>query len=384
MRNEGCWAGVPRRTLRHWSEGDWRRLASTPLNKVEKKAVRSLVTIMVAVAHFQLGDSKRAESMIDQARDLGAREESIARAVLGGAYTSFGRAALANDSGGRSPRELLYRGAELRRFSDTHGSNARLSRWILTRRVRAQSVQGSDRHEVLVRGCLRGNGDERVDLQLTSVQTPSARPKIDVPVADSQKYWEDRYKLGGTSGAGSYGELAEFKARVINEFVRTRGVQRVIELGCGDGNQVALMDMPEYVGVDVSASVIKRCRTMFKRDPWKHFLTMEEFDYAPIVGDLSLSLDVIFHLTEESVFQDYMDKLFAASTAYCIIYSCNEGADDEDPPHVKRRVFTRWIEENCPDWRLIQILYNENPFDGDRRSTTTSFSDFYFYERKAL
>ena len=32
---------------------------------------------------------------------------------------------------------------------------------------------------------------------------------------DSKKYWEKRYLKGGDSGDGSYGKLAEFKAKVI-------------------------------------------------------------------------------------------------------------------------------------------------------------------------
>ena len=33
---------------------------------------------------------------------------------------------------------------------------------------------------------------------------------------DSKKYWENRYKKGGNSGTGSYSNLAEWKAEIIN------------------------------------------------------------------------------------------------------------------------------------------------------------------------
>jgi len=36
---------------------------------------------------------------------------------------------------------------------------------------------------------------------------------------NSKKYWNDRYVKGQTSGAGSYNQLAQFKANVINDFV---------------------------------------------------------------------------------------------------------------------------------------------------------------------
>lgn len=39
----------------------------------------------------------------------------------------------------------------------------------------------------------------------------------------SAAYWETRYRGGEMSGSGSYGRLAEFKAEILNEFVRTNG-----------------------------------------------------------------------------------------------------------------------------------------------------------------
>ena len=36
----------------------------------------------------------------------------------------------------------------------------------------------------------------------------------------SKNYWEERYKTGGNSGAGSYDRLAKFKAQIINDFIK--------------------------------------------------------------------------------------------------------------------------------------------------------------------
>ena len=35
----------------------------------------------------------------------------------------------------------------------------------------------------------------------------------------SNLFWINEYKTGGNSGPGSYGELANFKAKVLNHFV---------------------------------------------------------------------------------------------------------------------------------------------------------------------
>src|SRR6266571_3595448 len=87
----------------------------------------------------------------------------------------------------------------------------------------------------------------------------------------SVAYWERRYAGGGTSGLGSYGELAQFKANVLNKFVSEHSVQSVIEFGCGDGNQLALCRYPRYIGLDVSRSAIMRCLERFRDDPSKSF-----------------------------------------------------------------------------------------------------------------
>jgi len=44
----------------------------------------------------------------------------------------------------------------------------------------------------------------------------------------SESYWEDRYASGGTSGSGSYGQLAGFKA-TVNEIVAEKQVESVLE-----------------------------------------------------------------------------------------------------------------------------------------------------------
>src|SRR5580704_5652224 len=69
----------------------------------------------------------------------------------------------------------------------------------------------------------------------------------------SDQYWNDRYRNGGNSGPGSYNRLAYFKAEVLNQFIRDRGVEKVIEFGCGDGAQLRLAEYPSYIGVDVSS-----------------------------------------------------------------------------------------------------------------------------------
>ncbi len=83
----------------------------------------------------------------------------------------------------------------------------------------------------------------------------------------SANYWNSRYKRGGNSGAGSYNRLADFKAKVLNEFCDHNNIQKVIEFGCGDGNQLSLANYKEYIGFDVAQKSIDLCREKFDESP---------------------------------------------------------------------------------------------------------------------
>jgi SAM-dependent methyltransferase len=209
------------------------------------------------------------------------------------------------------------------------------------------------------------------------VKTPAPPEPAPVPFDNSADYWETRYATGGNSGVGSYDKFAKFKAEALNEFVRVHGVQTVLEFGCGDGNQLALARYPRYTGYDVSATAVAMCRKRFAADSTKTFRTTSE--YAGDTADLALSLDVIFHLVEDTVFESYMRTLFGASRRYVIIYSSdtdeNEGYAGT---HVWHRKFTQWVDANRSQWKLIQHIPNRYPYHGDY--TLGSFADFFIYE----
>jgi SAM-dependent methyltransferase len=200
----------------------------------------------------------------------------------------------------------------------------------------------------------------------------------------SDEYWEQRYRAAGTSGDGSYGRLAEFKAQVLNGFVRQRHVRRVLELGCGDGNQLSLAQYPEYVGFDVSPTAVKICRERFAGQAAQfHVYDRTTLDQvcATFQPDLVLSLDVIFHLVEDEAFEDYMSSLCTCGSRYLIIYSSN-GNFAVQAEHIRNWRFTDWMDEHAPEWRLIQRIPNEYPWDPSRPDET-SFCEFYIFERSA-
>lgn len=196
--------------------------------------------------------------------------------------------------------------------------------------------------------------------------------------AGSEEYWKRRYQKGGNSGAGSYNKLAEFKADFLNEFVQKHAIGSVIEFGCGDGNQLAYARYPRYLGLDVSPDALSVCRLKHGSDLTKSFKLVSE--YKGEQADLVLSLDVVYHLVEDAVFEKYMRQLFGASRNFVIIYSTNtEKSALLQSPHVRHRAFTVWVEKFMPDWRLIMHIPNKYPYRGN--TEMGSDADFYVFEK---
>jgi len=223
----------------------------------------------------------------------------------------------------------------------------------------------------------------------TPVLGAAARSVARIPVVEglrrrfgfrgSSSYWEQRYREGGTSGSGSFGRLAEFKAETLNDYVERMGIQSVIEFGCGDGAQLWLARYPRYVGIDVAEGAISACRQRFAGDSAKSFYLASQMPADLGHFDLALSLDVIYHLVEDDVFHAYMRSLFANAGRFVAIYSSNK-VEPGDAPHIRHRLFTHWIEVHEPQWRKTGFLPNKYPLNR-ARPLDTSFADFYFFER---
>jgi len=199
-----------------------------------------------------------------------------------------------------------------------------------------------------------------------------------------QEYWESRYAAGGTSGTGSYGKLAEFKAKVLNDFVEKHNIQSIVEFGCGDGNQLSLAKYPAYIGLDVSKTAIKLCEERFNDDKTKRFFLYEPDCFVKgcsmFRAELALSLDVIYHLVEDKIFELYIRHLFSTAEKYVIIYSTDTDINRSfQAPHVKHRNFSKWVKENLSGWNLLRRISNECPFEIDTQAEL--YADFFVYEK---
>lgn len=178
---------------------------------------------------------------------------------------------------------------------------------------------------------------------------------------DSLEYWENRYLTGPKFG-DSYDEGIKIKGRIINKFIRDYNIKRVFDYGCGDGRQSKYIEVEDYIGVDVSETALKNCR---KLNSDKTFYNNTDFlkDFKP---DLCLSLWVISHLIEESLYKEYMKNLFS-SERFVFIHSLNQDKM-YSALYQKDRKFTKNIGK---EWKLLPL-----------RETCTK--NEYIYERILL
>ena len=199
--------------------------------------------------------------------------------------------------------------------------------------------------------------------------------RLGIKKFNSYEYWINRYKKGGNSGKGSYEKMAHFKAEVLNNFVKKNEINSVIEFGSGDGNQLGFFMFPKYLGVDISPEMIYLCKNKYNKDKSKNFMLMDK--YRNQTAELALSLDVIYHLIEDSVFNNYMERLFDSSERFVVIYSSNK-KEKGKVPHIKHRKFSEWVEKNRSDWVLFSHIPNKYP---EKIGLDGSFADFYFYKK---
>ena len=96
-------------------------------------------------------------------------------------------------------------------------------------------------------------------------------------------------------------------------------------------------------------------------------------------AELTLALDVIYHLTEDRIFAPFMRTLFSWAAGFVVIYASNVDATTASP-HVRHRRFTDHVAATEPDWRLLAHLPNPYPFDA-ANPDETSFADFFIYGR---
>jgi hypothetical protein len=156
---------------------------------------------------------------------------------------------------------------------------------------------------------------------------------------DYRTWWQNWYTGGGTSGPGSYGILAEFKAEIVNQFIKEHNINSVIEFGCGDGNQLSYMNYRQYLGLDVTRAALDRCMARFRDDQSKSFMFYDPqyfVNKGSLNADLVVCFDVLYHITDENDLVKTLADIFSCTQKYVILYTITKEVDIP-VPEIKYR-----------------------------------------------
>lgn len=116
----------------------------------------------------------------------------------------------------------------------------------------------------------------------------------------AERWWGDG--PGFDSGEGSGEALATPYVQRIRDFIESRGIRSVVDLGCGDfrvGRQLISPDL-DYVGVDVVGDLVKRNQRTFGAEKVR-------FEHRDLIGgelpgaELALLRQVLQHLSNDEI-----------------------------------------------------------------------------------
>ena len=154
-------------------------------------------------------------------------------------------------------------------------------------------------------------------------------------------YWDQRYGSGGTSGPGSRGAEALHKASLVRRAIAIHEIGSLLDLGCGDGVQAALIAHPGYLGYDPSPLAVEKATAAWPAGKFTSHLPKRRFDAV-------LSMDVLFHFPEDADYQAYLAQLFGMAERFVLVYGTDH--DQQGASHVRHRKWTTDIPEG---WRVL-------------------------------
>lgn len=166
------------------------------------------------------------------------------------------------------------------------------------------------------------------------------------------KLWGVNEFNEGGSGSGSTRNGAKEYIDCINEFIAQNNITSILDIGCGDGVVLGMLDLNEnmtYTGLDVVKSVILKNKEKYPKYNFYHSNAI--LDDIPI-ADLILCKDVLQHLTNEQV-KKITNKI-KKNCKYAII------TNDVEHTLVKMKNFTN-IDIAVGEGRFLRL--QDSPFN---------------------
>lgn len=166
-----------------------------------------------------------------------------------------------------------------------------------------------------------------------------------------RKYWNEHYLVGGTSGAGSVGGYRKWKWNVIGQYVNIED-KSVLDVGCGDLTFLNGKKFRDYLGLDISGTIIKRDR---KKRPDLSLAVLDVTD--PNIHtqqyDVVLCMDLLFHIMKEEDFGTLLGNLnrWAGEWLFLINW-CKNPLPYRNDHYQYFRDLIPWLDR-MPDLELI-------------------------------
>ena len=189
------------------------------------------------------------------------------------------------------------------------------------------------------------------------------RNKLTKDFTDSARYWEERYYYGGNSGKGSYFQKAAEKAAYLNAKINEYNIDTIVDIGCGDGNNLKLFESRNYYGFDVSKTIIVSNKKLYDQDKNKKFMLIDDYFDKTLMDIrngkdtknlICISFDVIGHLVEDNVYRAHLENFSSLNPDYLIVSNYDGDREyDLSMPHIKHRNYSKDLINN--GWKLIDV-----------------------------
>lgn len=152
---------------------------------------------------------------------------------------------------------------------------------------------------------------------------------------ESGKVFESIYskRLWGSvmsSGEGSSVKQAAPYLTIINELIRSKGYQSIVDVGCGNGYIGSMLKVPQYIGYDCSETVLREAKRKFRKLSLFPLDIYTEYDIIQ-TADCLLCKDVLHHWPNEKI-RVWLDCLIRSKKWKAIVITVdrNQLYDNQD------------------------------------------------------
>lgn len=153
-----------------------------------------------------------------------------------------------------------------------------------------------------------------------------------------KRYWDFRYKQGGTSGEGSIGIGRAWKWGIIGEAIRRHSpallkldstlmpiLSKVIDVGCGDlsfwnvETKLAIF-VEDYIGIDISDTIITKNQEQ-RINGRKFIVSSSHILNQELKAPVVFCMDLLFHIMDDMAFIKTLKNLCHYSEDLIFIHS---------------------------------------------------------------